>query len=271
MPRQFTPKVLCTCGHCGKQFARCPSQVAPYCGRVCFGLANRKRPTYTCDRCGKAFYPLMHRETTRYCSHSCASAATVQGETRQCAVCGTAFYIHAKRAASGKGGRYCSNACRLARHVAPVERRCEQCQRTFTTERSAIGRFCSRACMHANKRTGAFVPCIVCGATFWQYPSTMQQHCSRSCMGVSQRRANAKSRYTWRYNAWRKAVLDRDGFCCQHCGHQGQRVYKGGGMHAHHVKPYATYPRLRYAITNGITLCGLCHQTQHPTIPILRP
>jgi 5-methylcytosine-specific restriction endonuclease McrA len=41
-------------------------------------------------------------------------------------------------------------------------------------------------------------------------------------------------------------------------------------MHAHHIKPWALYPRERYDLKNGITLCFGCHQRHHP-FPILRP
>jgi len=34
---------------------------------------------------------------------------------------------------------------------------------------------------------------------------------------------------------------------------------KGGRLTAHHIKPYATHPDLRYTETNGITLCWSCH------------
>lgn len=32
---------------------------------------------------------------------------------------------------------------------------------------------------------------------------------------------------------------------------------------AHHIKPYANFPKLRVSIKNGITLCDLCHKKEH--------
>ena len=55
------------------------------------------------------------------------------------------------------------------------------------------------------------------------------------------------------YLQWRKLVFERDGYKCQVCR-------KGGGyLTAHHIKSWAHYPKLRFDIDNGITLCENCH------------
>jgi len=58
-------------------------------------------------------------------------------------------------------------------------------------------------------------------------------------------------------NAWRLAVLDRDGFRCCHCGKVG------GELHVHHILSFSLYPLLRMDINNGITLCQTCHSMVH--------
>ena len=63
-----------------------------------------------------------------------------------------------------------------------------------------------------------------------------------------------------KYKEWRMAVFMRDNFTCQFCGVRnhiglGESVY----LEAHHIKSWAKYPKLRYKIENGITLCGKCH------------
>ncbi|MDQ2830289.1 MAG: HNH endonuclease [Chloroflexota bacterium] len=64
-----------------------------------------------------------------------------------------------------------------------------------------------------------------------------------------------------RYAAWRDAVLTRDDNTCQDCGQHGHPDEKG--FAAHHLKPYATYPALRLDVSNGVTLCRVCHMARH--------
>lgn len=58
----------------------------------------------------------------------------------------------------------------------------------------------------------------------------------------------------WEYVVWRTAVFVRDDYTCQICNE------RGGKLQADHIKPWALYPELRYAIDNGRTLCISCHR-----------
>lgn len=60
---------------------------------------------------------------------------------------------------------------------------------------------------------------------------------------------------TARYKRWRTRVFKRDGFTCRCC------PQVGGDLEAHHIKPWSTHPRLRYSLSNGLTLCRECHKT----------
>jgi len=65
-------------------------------------------------------------------------------------------------------------------------------------------------------------------------------------------RANIMS--SFEYKLWRTAVFERDKYTCVWCGHKGY-------VEADHIKPFALFPELRFAIDNGRTLCRPCHVT----------
>lgn len=57
------------------------------------------------------------------------------------------------------------------------------------------------------------------------------------------------------YRNWRLSVFERDNYTCQFCGEFG------GLLEAHHIRPFALFPSLRFDTPNGITLCKGCHST----------
>jgi hypothetical protein len=60
------------------------------------------------------------------------------------------------------------------------------------------------------------------------------------------------------YKLWRVAVFERDNYTCVFCGRKKE---VSGKLNADHIKPFALYPELRFAIDNGRTLCIDCHKT----------
>jgi hypothetical protein len=63
------------------------------------------------------------------------------------------------------------------------------------------------------------------------------------------------------YKAWRKAVYQRDGYCCVKCKIPGN----GHNLNAHHKIPFSLLLRqgkmeLLWDVTNGVTLCEDCHK-----------
>lgn len=65
---------------------------------------------------------------------------------------------------------------------------------------------------------------------------------------------NEKIRKSLEYKLWRRAVFERDKYTCVWC------KQKGGNLNADHIKPFALFPELRFALDNGRTLCIECHK-----------
>jgi len=68
---------------------------------------------------------------------------------------------------------------------------------------------------------------------------------------------NEIERKSIEYRLWREAVFARDNWICQKYG------IRGGKLHPHHIKNFAEYPELRFAIDNGITLSEKAHREFH--------
>ncbi len=52
----------------------------------------------------------------------------------------------------------------------------------------------------------------------------------------------------------RQDCFERDNYTCQSCG------VHGGYLHADHIKPFSTFPELRFELSNLRTLCVDCHK-----------
>lgn len=65
---------------------------------------------------------------------------------------------------------------------------------------------------------------------------------------------NERIRGSQKYTTWRTSIFKRDKYVCQLCKE------RGGKLHAHHIRSFAEYPKLRFDLANGITLCEDCHR-----------
>lgn len=73
---------------------------------------------------------------------------------------------------------------------------------------------------------------------------------------------NKSIRRSVEFKLWREAVFKRDGYKCVWCGLTFVKGVTGNVvLHPDHIKPFAYYPELRFAIDNGRTLCEKCHRS----------
>jgi 5-methylcytosine-specific restriction endonuclease McrA len=61
------------------------------------------------------------------------------------------------------------------------------------------------------------------------------------------------------YKQWRSDVFKRDNWTCQTCGKRSE-AGKPIFLEAHHIKSWAKFPKLRFVVDNGVTLCYECHK-----------
>lgn len=69
---------------------------------------------------------------------------------------------------------------------------------------------------------------------------------------------NLNDRRKPEYKEWRLKVFERDNYTCTKCGDA-----TGGNLRAHHIKPFCDFPDLRFEVSNGKTLCHVCHELEH--------
>jgi 5-methylcytosine-specific restriction endonuclease McrA len=113
---------------------------------------------------------------------------------------------------------------------------CPQCGKTFLTNKRGR-KFCSRVCR------GRSLPNI----------ERINAHRGRKPRTYHLRKDVRHYGKTFD-SEWAKAVRERDGYKCRRCGATKCK------LQAHHIKPYAEFPHLRYVLSNGLTLCIPCHK-----------
>ena len=89
----------------------------------------------------------------------------------------------------------------------------------------------------------------------------------RKRIKARQQRADAK-----RARAFRDAVWERDGYCCQLCRHALYRTDPSDGYpgyahrppgHVHHLRGRNVAPEDRYNPEAAVLLCAACHRAVH--------
>lgn len=167
----------------------------------------------------------------------------------------------------------CSRSCgtkhgaRFSRKTK-VFKKCEICETGMNLwPCKSEFRFCSIKCRGIAKRINRLHKCKGCGIQF-SHVLEDRAFCSDRC-----KKENYKGRLTsnWKggttkgrsllrtqIEKWRLAVFTRDSFKCTNCN-AAERT----DIHAHHIKPWADFPSLRFDVRNGQTLCIDCHGKIH--------
>lgn len=169
---------------------------------------------------------------------------------------------------------------------------CPVCFRSF--QRKGLRKFdcktvcCSKKCsgrlrtqigidgFNKKRRIGPLIVCKKCGNAFRVPPSQgNQKFCSMKCRANDPKSFDCirgNRHYNWKggtasknqqlrrdskYREWRTRVFKRDNYKCHLCHEIGHK------LEAHHRKPWAIYPELRFDVENGITFCRKCHAYIH--------
>lgn len=156
------------------------------------------------------------------------------GKHMKCEICGKTVYVQKYR---WDTFRFCSHACR-GKHGSTLttKGRFKKGGKGFTKKHSK-----ETKAKISKARTGK---CLQEDNPSWKGGITPQHVFIR------------KSK---EYKIWRKAVFERDNYTCVWCGDR-QKAGHQVTLQADHIKPFAYYPELRFAIDNGRTLCVSCHR-----------
>lgn len=169
------------------------------------------------------------------------SAKQSRAVERECEYCKVVFYASPACVKFG-GARFCSQPCLFSFNTGKnsfnykprLLRKCKSCKVKYEIEawrlnESNRGKFCNNECMYKFARGE--------NAFNWKGGVTPINKRARSCKPVLE---------------WRKKVLLRDGNMCVKCG-------STQNLEVDHIKPFAKYPELRAEVSNGRTLCRICH------------
>jgi len=197
--------------------------------------------TKFCLNCKKIFSKPYGRSKkywakTKFCSLKCHY--NYGRVNLKCIVCGKLFNVHKYRSDQ----KFCSSKCRAKVLPPPLQgviipKKCVVCGKEYKVKgekRREKSRFCSKSC-------------AVSGKNHWNWKG-----------GITDE--NRLLRQTPKYNEWRLAVYRRDHWTCQDCHVKQKHPI------AHHLKDWENYPKLRYVVSNGITLCRSCHKKRHKEI-----
>lgn len=155
--------------------------------------------------------------------------------------------------------------------------KCLNCKKEIVKDgRKGRGKnFCSRECFNLGSTIKTFKKGNIPATKGKKRPprsKTWSENISNSHKGVPQLNRRGEKCHLWKggitpenlkirasieFRLWREAVFARDNWTCQ------KYFIKGGKLHPHHIKNFAEYQELRFALDNGITLSKKAHREFH--------
>jgi hypothetical protein len=250
-----------------------------------------KKAQGVCPQCGKNFsywLSTMKGKPKVHCSRKCQSLSGRVSAT--CPVCSVEFSRH-----KSEPSVCCSRKC-ADRHKEKDENyttfACYECGkevRRLTCQFNGAEKyhFCGRQCFAAWMARTKIISaprlnrvrrsCEICEAEFDTIPSEVAmgwaRFCSRKCCGVWMARTFVgENSAHWRggydpyygpnWSEQRRQVRARDNYTCQRCGVTESQLERE--LDVHHVMPFRTFGRDRYAEANNPDnlkcYCAGCHQ-----------
>lgn len=162
--------------------------------------------------------------------------------------------------ATGRG-TYCSRSCVNKSLYQSVRIYCQYCNQEIVKRRRLAQRYCSKKCSDLVKKGVPLDPSIgrkisekLKGKKPKNFGITFLYKGEGNCKwkgGVT--KEAEKIRKSEPYKQWRTKVFKRDKYTCVHC------FQVGGKLEADHIKPFSAFPKLRFKVSNGRTLCHQCH------------
>ncbi len=259
--------MILKCDNCEIKFKRKPSDVRGqknvYCSKACVQDALSKDKTLNgnyrggkfveCCVCKNLHYrtPCLLKRANYFCSMKC------HGSWRSLNLIG-------EKALNYKGDK--------------IKSACPQCGKRFVRYKQV---HCSHKCsLESRGSLSVKLECTGCGKTFSRPPSQIKWSklrgangkdffCSNGCFGKSHRGSNHSKwikdrsgvklihkniRGSVRMKEWQLSIIKRDNNTCQVCNSTT------GKMIAHHIRRFHDFPKLRFLMKNGATVCIDCHE-----------
>ncbi len=228
--------------------------------------------TTTCKTCQRSFltYPCRLRKGIgKYCSNKCVGISMLGKPTWNKGKKSPRMVESNRLGITGMTGRKHTeeskrkmSLTRKGLGIKPplnfkpkIKKICEYCRKIYEILPCHSKRkYCSIFCSNKGKNLGRH------HSYEWRLKLSLRRKGKNNPAYIDGRnKRNRRSRKSLKYKIWRENVFKRDNYTCLWCG-----ARNGNGkdviLQADHIKPWALYPKLRYRVDNGRTLCFPCHK-----------